>query len=475
MRSPQALVTAGGRRMLEYRPQARDERVVGQSVVGIGLALATVWWLWLGSDRWFFADDWSYLLIRDVFEPSRGNGAWRAMMMPLNGQPVALTAVQMSALGNVFGWDSYVPFVVANIVLQLTCLILLWRILLRIGATHTSAALVTVVVTFLGASTEFPTLAAISNYQYSLLGFLAISLILLTSTGADGSSRRWIVAAAAIGALTALASGFTLIFVVGEALLGFALRRPKATGLIVAPQIVIYAGWFVVYGRNAETGNPPANLFDVPDWTVMVIVRTFEAIGAPAFGSILLVATIGLGLVMVDRAHYRRGAMYALALTMVVALVVIGTQRAANGEDSLTVGRYIVVMAFLIAPAVSVTFDRIVASDRRLVVALAMLVASSVIANGTSWRHGQVFLAETARIDRVSLGVLAGLDLSSYPVGLPASLCSPDITIADLPELVDRQAIVVRRASRADLEVAEQILHPDDFTGYDLRPCAPKR
>lgn len=465
-----------GEGFVAFSARARDALLrpgVGRALLLIGLGVGASWWLWFGARRWFIADDWSYLIYRDVLDQPDFAGVRTALFTPMNGQPVVVSAFEFSLLGSVFGWGSYLPFVLVNVALHMASGVLLWWILVRVGVTEATATAVSVVVLFLGPATEFPTLAAISNYQFSLVAFLAITAILLSGPEADALSNRRLAAGVTIGVVAALASGFTLVFAVGELGVGASARRLRAAVMIVVPQFVLYGLWYLTYGRDAASGSPRPGLGAVPGWVFDVVIRTFDTIGAPAFGGVVLIAALALGLLTLDGPAIRRRIPWVMALTMGATLVAIGTQRAANGVDNGAIGRYIVMMSFLAAPAVAIAIDRTVQFDARLIVVVFGIVVASVAANMVDWRRGQLFMIDASTRDRQALSVIADSDLGPYPRDRVASLCSPDIRIAHIGELVRRHAVTPVAGSESDRRMADQVLNPDAIDGTDARPCAP--
>jgi len=134
------------------------------------LAVATVYWVWRGSQRWFTADDWYVLMYRDLGRGDLVEQLFRSQQ----GHPIVPTVVQFWVTTELFGWSSYLPYALVPLALHVASLVVLWALTRRAGVSELTSSAVVLVVAAFGRAVEFPVFGIISNYEYTLLGGVAL-------------------------------------------------------------------------------------------------------------------------------------------------------------------------------------------------------------------------------------------------------------------------------------------------------------
>jgi hypothetical protein len=289
------------------------------------------------------------------------------------------------------------------------------------------------------------------TYNLSLAAFLAVLLLV----DHDGRPDRRDVIAAVVGLLGVMSSGFGPFFIAGAAIL-LALRRRWLAGLIVVgPQALAFAWWFLAWYADpiADRVTGPRSL--VPAFTARGIAATFE-------GLVAIASLTGLALLAAAAVTLWPGTLTPvrrlLATLWVTALLVflgVGYTRIGFGVDSAAVSRYRYVGAMLLAPALVVAIDTLLRwSGTAVATCRAVLVASVVLNAG--WLHtsgAEWAIRARAAQDVYALVAGSGLAEQADPNVRPEEY-NPDVTLRWLPWLVEEGA-VTPRAPATDAEVAK--------------------
>lgn len=438
-----------------------DSRRGARLLLAGGLCLAAVYWTWRGSQRWFTADDWYVLMYRDL---GRGDLV-EQLFRTHQGHPIVPTVVQFWVTSELLGWSSYLPYALVPLALHLGSLVVLWALIRRSGVSELTSSAVVLVVAAFGRAVEFPVFAIISNYEYTLLGALLVFLIVDTRPDGD----RLHLLAAVLGVVSVLSSSFGPLLAIGHGVATFGRRRWRTGLVVVVPQLVVYAVWWLVWGREwAGRDTTPSR---APEFAVVLLTRTLESLAAPLLGGVALLATAVFGVAMCGRDAGTR-LVWPMTVSAVLIAVVLGVQRAVNGTADAATGRYVLVLTFLLAPAFGLAVDRLRAIGQPALLAGLVLLAGSAVVNATDWADRHALVAGATMDDRRLLELVAGSDLTGVDGDLRPSWCPPDVRVEHLPWLVERGALTPRAAVTPDEErlVAAAL---GDLSEGDPRPCAP--
>ncbi len=414
-------------------------------------AVAVAWWTvvalsvclfaWFGYRRWFHADDFSYIIFRDPIQLD-GRAAER-LLTSHNGHPVAVPALQFAVTTAVFGLGSYIPFASVSILLHVATVSGLRSLIIRSGVHQVTATVVCLPVLITGVSTEFPNFAAISSYQYSILA-LVVTMLLLEHFE-SGSWQMYL--GIPIGIISVMSSAFGALFLVGVALSCAARRRWRDGIVLTAPAAVVFLWWYVRWGGSTVD---EARNSGFAGYVVELYRQVFRALTAPGLPTIAAAATV-VALIFLRREPSIRNIVAPLAITSLLAFVVIGSERSGLGTDTAAVGRYIVVGTFLVAPALAAAIDSVRMIDKRVWIALLAIIVLGLSFNVRAMRTHQQFLIDATTGDRQLLELLAGSDdLGALDPEHRPSRFSPDIRLKDFDRLIELDALEPRQPQTAD-------------------------
>jgi hypothetical protein len=252
-----------------------------------------------------------------------------------------------------------------------------------------------------------------------------------------------------------MSSGFGPFFVAGAAIF-LALRRRWLAGLVVVgPQALAFAWWFVAWYDDpiAERMTGPRSL--VPAFAARGITATFEGlVGIAALTGAALVAAIAVTLWPGTLTPVRR-LLVTLWLTALLVFLGVGYTRIGFGVDSAGVSRYRYVGAMLLAPALAAAVDTLTRWSSTAVATARAVLATSVVLNA-GWLHTSgAEWAIRARDSQDVYALVAGSGLAAQAdPNLRPEEYNPDVTLRWVPWLVEEGA-VTPRAPATDAEVAK--------------------
>jgi hypothetical protein len=424
-------------------------------VVAVGLGAVVL--IVVARRQWFWQDDWAYLLWRDHLR-SRSVGDW--LMTPHNGHWVALPALHYGAARAWFGMSSYWPYVLPGVLLHLSAAWMTRTVAIRAGVTAWTATALTSILLVFGSGVEFIAFAAITSWTLSLNAFLAQLLLIDHDEPAVWRDAT----AAGVGVLGMASSGFGLFYALGVAVWLGVRGRFRTIAVVVGPQVLAVAAWWLRWGRDQAARRVPGPRSVAPEFAVRGITAAFDALlGISAVTGVAMLAT-GIALVLGPSGRRERAFQCAVVATLATTYLGVGVQRAGFGIDSAAQGRYVAIGAFLLVPVVGLAVDQLRRIDARAIWIGYVVVAVSVSVN---LGRLQVVTAErgNAALDvRETLELVAGSDelADADPATVPAPL-APDVQLGDLPELIEEGAIVPRTPSTArELAIVRRALGLDD-------------
>jgi hypothetical protein len=235
-------------------------------------AVATV--VVLGDRLSFFNDDWWFLFQRPGLE---SHGGLDALLAPHNSNLVLLPAIAYKLLIAVFGLSSQVPYrLVLGLAFGVLGLLVYALVSRRAGWAWGLAA--AAVVTLLGPAWEDLLFFA----SIDLIGSLIAGVAALLALGHD-SPRRNVVACAALTAAV-LCSNVGIAFAVGAGVCVLVRRRRSELWVAVVP-LLVFAVWWVGYGRSQPSHISGANLEHLPGYVLNSAAAGMASLTGLASGS----------------------------------------------------------------------------------------------------------------------------------------------------------------------------------------------
>jgi hypothetical protein len=395
--------------------------------------------VWIGRDQWFVRDDWAFILTRQRIYEVRGLDA--LLLEPQDGHWMTWPILVFRLVHGVFGTGSYLPYLAVLWATHVGAVVLASVWMRRLGVTAWTSTLMTLLLLVFGAGWENLMFAVQIVYNFSLVAFLAHSLLVDHEGAVD--RRDWI--GAGISLIGVSSSGFGPFFAFGVGLLLVLRRRWKAAAIAVVPQAVVWSWWWLTWGADPAGGDGMASLRFIVHWVEFGLWSTFGSLAGtgllawPAF-----VLCVGLAAwPRLDPA--KRAPVVMMVATALVMFTGIGTRREMFGVEAAGWPRYQYMAAVVVAPALALALDQAVryASWARWLPRALLLIA---IVRNVGWMNdGAEYWAGLSTADRETFELVAGSDARlDVPPDRSMSVTSPDVRVSDLEALVEDGAITPR-------------------------------
>lgn len=337
------------------RHSTRSDRVAFWTFVAY-LAAALPLLLWIGSYRWFYGDEWSFLTDRSV--------SLDGLFRPHNQQHwVTLPVLAYRGLFSVFGLRAYWPYQLLVIALHLTTAALLRVVMRRSGVGAWIATVAAGAFVLLGPAED----NILWAFQITFVGALVAGLAQLVLADHDGpiDRRDWI--GLGVGLVGLMMSGQAPSLIIGVGLVCLLRRRWKAAVFHTLPLGAIYIVWFAV--EHAQTvlrvDGQRFTASDYMQWMKNAATGLFMALGHFAPFAILLAALLVGGTVLAWRSEgaiaflKRASVPTSLVVVCLISMTTAAPSRFFLGPETARAGRYIGVMAALTLPAIAVAADAV--------------------------------------------------------------------------------------------------------------------
>jgi len=350
--SKSARLTGDDRDSVEHGPGLTSQRAAAWTF-GVYVAAALPLLLWLGSYRWFFGDEWTFIADRSI----ELDDLFRAH----NQHWVTLPILVYRGLYSMFALHSYWPYQLVVIVLHLTTAVLLRVLMRRASVGPWLATLGAGAFVLLGAAED----NILWAFQIAFVGSLIFGFVQLLLADHDGPIDRRDWCGLGAGLLGLMTSGQAPSLVLATGLVCLFRRRWWAAAFHTVPLGVIYLVWFI------GTDVPPVISIDdrafsvgeYVEWMKDAVAGLFMGLGHFAPFAIAIVVMLVAGAVTAVRTEglsnlTRRTAIpTALLIAVVVSMSAAAPSRFALGEDQSRSGRYVGFMAAMTLPALAVAAD----------------------------------------------------------------------------------------------------------------------
>jgi len=288
--------------------------------------------LLLSHSYTFYFDEWTFIL-------TAPDWSWSTYLQPHNEHPVMLPRLIYAGLLSTVGLRSYLPYMVALLVLHATSAMLLFEIVRRRAGDLVAIACAAMFLV-LGAAWE----NLLWAFQIAFVGSVASGLGMLLALDGPSNKRRMTAASLLLTASLAF-SGIGVVFAVAAAvILVLTPARRRDLGWL-APVAAIFGGWYLVFGHTGTPPNPPptaANVLLVPLYVAWGLGQSAAGLigqGGP-WGPPVLVAAAAVLAVTWWRRRPDPLAFGVLA-ALLALYVVTGLGRAQLGYQQAGAGRYV--------------------------------------------------------------------------------------------------------------------------------------
>lgn len=422
----QASTTAG----LAFRPTDRWMKI------HLGLLLAALVVLVVaGQGQHFFYDEWAFIGGKLDALPFADR-----YLLPHNEHWSMFPVLAYRTLLATVGVGSYWPYLGLLLLLHLGVTHVLWRLMLVTGSKPIVATALAAVFSVLGAGAE----NLVWAFQIGFVGssLLGVSSVYLAVTGTANWRKTGVLAGLTLASVAT--SGVGLAYLIVVPLVLARRRRRYAIGVFCLP-LLIYVGWYVIYGRSlTHAAQVSANL--------PLLVGTFVVVGLTAAvtryfgfpGDVVYLLVVGIpilaGLTLACRDRWTDRALasrtpVAMCIGAVTFFGTVGLARAGLGLGYATVTRYVYVASALLLPAIALVIS--LGADRRprllksivpLAIAMAMSNIFQLLTYASVTRHEN----DPSRRVLVAASDLVRSGSPMYADQIPEPLFAPDITTSDL-------------------------------------------
>jgi hypothetical protein len=403
-------------------------------VLAIGGAIVAYYFA--ARHQWFVRDDYALVLTRQRVLEISGWQHW--LFDPQDGHWLTVPVLVYHVTENLFGLDSYWPFLVPTLLSHIAAVLLVRILCRRNGVSAWTTTLVCSLLLVFGAGWENMVFAIQITFNFSLVAFLA--QLVLTDHDGPVDRRDWI--AVGISIIGVMSSGFGPIFMVGIFVLLAVRRRWKALVIAVGPQAVLYGWWYVFWEKDPASDSHPGNLSHLPAFVAKGVGTTFDSlVSLSGLGGIALVATLAVALSA--RFGPRTRSMFvALTATTLVMFLAIGVERVGFGLSIASSSRYLHIAGILLAPIFALAIDQLARISREARWAGLAVVSASTLLNLGVLHELSIDWATDARAQKDTLDLIAGSGLA--PQADPNRsifLDSPDVRVLSIPVLIEQGAV----------------------------------
>lgn len=407
------------------------------------VAIAVPLLLWIGSYRWFFGDEWSFLTSRSF--------SVDGLFAPHNQQHlVALPVLVYRALYSVVGLNAYWPYQLVVIVLHVTVAALLRLIMRRAGVDPWIATAAAGAFIFLGAAED----NILWAFQMTFVGALAAGLGQIILADHDGpiDRRDWL--GLGCGFVALLCSGQAPALIMGAGVVCLLRRRWWAAILHTVPLGLIYLAWVNLEEVSTlyRVEGQPFTLRAYGVWMREAAFGLFMGIGHFAPWAILIAAGLVAGIVLAWRSDgtacflRRAGVPLVLVLVCVVTMTTAAPSRFFLGVEASRAGRYIGVMAALTMPILAVAADAYVRRWRSVIVqvGVCLVFLLPLPFNIVGFGDDELLTPEYFRQERNYVGGLADVPIAAQ---VPPWI-EPNSTLVGQPDMTVGWLLAAKRDGR---------------------------
>ena len=409
------------------------------------LAVAVVVFGFIGRRQWFIRDDWAFVLTRRAMRDQLGVDDW--LFTAQDGHWMTPPLLVYWVIEQIFGIDSYWPFLVANMALHVGAVVLVRELCRRVGVSEWTTVLVCTLMLLFGSGWENVVFAVQVTYNLSLVAFLA-HLVLVDHHGPVG---RRDAAGAIVGVVGVSSSAFGPFFAAGVFAVLCRQRRWRAAAVAVAPQALLYSWWLFTWGSDPAGDRGDASVTGALKFARLALTATFNGMtgqilfaGAALFGIAVVVFLTPLP----PRA---RSIVSVLAVLPLPVLLAIGWQRAAFGLDSAASPRYQYMAAMVLAVPFALAIDQLRRLDRRALAVGWVIVGVAVASNARLLVNASDDWADRSANARRAFELVAGSpEATAADPRLVIVVFDPDVTVGWLTTLVEEGAITPRTPTTPD-------------------------
>lgn len=374
------------------------------------LAVSLPLLMWLGSYRWFFGDEWSFLADRSVTVDG--------LFAPHNQQHwVSFPVLVYRGLYSLVGLRAYWPYQLVVVVLHLATAALLRVIMRRAGVHPWIATLAAGSFVLLGAAED----NILWAFQITFVGSLVAGLGQIVLADHDGpiDRRDWFGLGA--GLLALMTSGQAPSLIIGTGIVCLLRRRWWPAAFHTVPLGALYLVWVQLEDVSTmyRVEGYPFTFSAYVTWMREAALGLFTAVGHWGVLGAVLAVVLVCGTVLAWRSEGtasfvgRAGVPLVLVVVCLLSMSTAAPSRFFLGDDASRAGRYIGVMAALTLPLLAVAADALARRWPRALPAVCALLLLPIPFNATQFGTDGLLTDEYFQAARRYVSGLADLPIAA--------------------------------------------------------------
>jgi hypothetical protein len=399
------------------------------------LIIAGVALLWWYRNQWFFGDEWSPILQRQLLGPAE-----KSLLDPHNEHWSTVAMVVYRVHLAIFGLTTYFPLAVLAVAVHLATAHALWRTCLRVGANAWVATGLVALFLLYGPARDDLLFA----WNFTFTGAIGLGLLILLVMPLTGPfSRRDAVACWGVGTFMLLMSGVALTMLFAIAIHALMARGWRVALKCMAVPALVYIGWTIGWGSTGYQGvEPPSGYLGAARFVGEGLTNAFDLLAGIEYTGVVVLSVLAL-CVLLDSALRRSPGSIALALAMsgvgwYLAVALRRSGGLALGPDT---GRYLLAAFALFVPILALELTRLWSRNVLVrVVAVSSLLALVVhqigVIDETESRVAALKQRERSRIVAAAALLRSGVPLVGHSV-LGSSVFEDALTVDRLRSLAE--------------------------------------
>ncbi len=405
--------------------------------VGVVAIISFALSLWINRHTWFIGDDFAILTDR-YFAASDGNWS-QALLLPHNDHLVALPILVFIGLGNVFGLDNHLVYMLPAIFMHIAILLAVAIILKKRCASTLTALSAVCCVAFMSAGYEVLMMA--TNMAHVAPIFLGLYQLILVDHDGDISKRD--IVATLLGVIAVICAGTSIPLIVMIALFLVLQRQYKRAVLIAVPPAALWLMWFVEYGtlNHGVKGDTQYTTFNKTEQIAQYVIKglqgSLEAISHIGGSSTFLIVLCFLGLHKKSIKSKTILMPFCMAVGSVMFYFITGFSRVTFGSPVSS--RYVYLGAIFIIPLVFIGIESLleqVASRHIFTIVATVWISAMGIIGFLAATESSPYTYQGRREAIESVRDLVASGSMDF-TGAPSPVFDPNLTVDWIKRLVD--------------------------------------
>jgi hypothetical protein len=424
---------------LESARGVRTRQLPAPGVVhALSLVAAAVILIRADVGRWFYSDEWDFVLQRGLHSPQFG------LFVPHNEHWSTIPILIYRAIFSVVGIRHYWPYEVPLLVAHLLLAHVLWRVMRRSGSDVWIATALAAVFAVLGAGAE----DLLWAFQIGFVGAVLAGYVELLLVDHDGCFGRRDVLGWLAGVAALMFSGMGVPMTVAAVVCVWLRRGLRQAVLTAVVPATVFLIWFMAVGhvgfssdRDSESSISRMVHYAYVGLTTALGQASGISWAGGALAALLLAFLVWYGLR--SGVKGRVAPVYASTAGALAMLAIDAYGRARFGVDEAKSSRYVYILIALLLPVIGLALSRLLHRGRLAAVAAVPLAVALLIPNVSDLYSSAA--AARVRLTSLKIRILAAAVVAGHDRWLttqePDPTFSPNVNMVELRRLFDEGAL----------------------------------